>query len=88
MFVAGTAGITGSNPQSITFLDTPPSTEPTPPPPDDSPQPQPTQDTSMLDSVEELPTTGESPFWRNWLVALLVLAGAGLMTASGVLLRR
>jgi hypothetical protein len=85
MFIIGTAGITGSNPQSITFLDTPPPAEP--PPADDSPQPQPTQDASTLESVEELPQTGESPFWRNWLVALLVI-GAGLATATGVVLRR
>jgi hypothetical protein len=81
MFVAGTAGITGINPQSITFLDTPP-------PGEDNPQPQPTQDTSALENVEQLPQTGESPLWRNWLLAMLVLAGVGLLTASGVLLRR
>jgi hypothetical protein len=85
MLISGAAGITGSNSQSITFLDAPPPTEP--PPADDSPQPQPTETTSALETVEELPQTGETPFWRDWLIALLVI-GAGLATATGVVFRR
>ena len=37
---------------------------------------------SPIEAVEQLPATGETPWWRDWVIALLgggmVLGGAGL----------